>query len=211
MHKVGRNLTHIHQVLDLRDGDLGRRCHHGIEIARRLAKHQVAPLVALPGLYKGEVRVEGALQNVPAAVELACFLAFGDRRAEAGRRVERRDAGAGGADALGQRSLRIQLQLHGAGEHHLLESLVFADVATDVLPHLAVADQHTQAEIVHSDVVRDGGEVLDARASDGGDQVLRYAAQPEAAEHDHGAVVDVADGLLSIRYDLIHDFRLEDK
>ena len=67
-----------------------------------------------------------------AAVELAHFLAFGDHRADAGGRVERRDARAAGADLLGERPLRDQLHIQRAREHHFFQPPVFADVASDV-------------------------------------------------------------------------------
>ena len=57
-------------------------------------------------------------------------------RADAGRRVERRDAGAAGAQPLGQRALRHQLDLELAGEELALELLVLADVGRDHLPDL---------------------------------------------------------------------------
>ena len=55
MHHVGIKFSGFDQVFDFGDGDLGRRRHHGIEIARGFAIDKVAPLVALPGLDEGEV------------------------------------------------------------------------------------------------------------------------------------------------------------
>ena len=57
----------------------------------------------------------GALEHVHAAVDLARLLALGEVGAVAGRREEGADAGAGGADALGQVALRHQLELDLAG------------------------------------------------------------------------------------------------
>jgi len=47
------------------------------------------------------------------------------------RGEEGRNAGAAGADALGQRALRIELDLELAGEELLGEGLVLADVGRD--------------------------------------------------------------------------------
>ena len=53
----------------------------------------------------GDVGEQAALHDVGLAVELAHLLALGDQRADAGLGVEGRDAGAAGADALGERAL----------------------------------------------------------------------------------------------------------
>jgi len=49
---------------------------------------------------------------------------------------------------------------------------------------------------VDADVVGDGVEIFDAFAHQGGDQIFGDAAEPEASEHDGGAIVDVGDGLV---------------
>ena len=54
---------------------------------------------------------EAALHDVTLAVEFAHVLAFGDLGAEAGLGEEGRDAGAAGADALGERALRVEFDL----------------------------------------------------------------------------------------------------
>jgi hypothetical protein len=56
-------------------------------------------------------------------VELARLLALGDHRADAGAGEERRDAGAAGAQLLGERALRRELELELAGEELALEPL----------------------------------------------------------------------------------------
>ena len=66
--------------------------------------------------------------HIGLAVEIVQFLAFGDHRADAGLGVESRDARAAGADAFGQRALRIEFQLQLAGQIRLLEQLVLADI-----------------------------------------------------------------------------------
>src|SRR6185312_10017176 len=108
---------------------------------------EVAERVALPRLDQREVDLEAPLEHVPAPVELARLLAFGDLRAVARRRVEARDAGPAGAQALGERALRVPLHLQAAVEGHLLERLALAAVGHDHLLDLPVADQGPDAEL----------------------------------------------------------------
>ena len=134
---VGIDLARLDQVLDLGDRDLAGGRHHRIEVARGLAVDEVALGVALPGVHDREVGDEAALHDVVLAVELALLLALGDHGADAGLGEEGRDAGAAGADALGQRALRVELDLELAGEKLLREHLVLADVGRDHLLDLA--------------------------------------------------------------------------
>ena len=113
---VGIDLAGRHQMLDFGDGDLGRGRHHRIEIARGLAIDEIACGIALPGVDDGEIGEQPALHHIFLAVEFLHFLAFGDQRADAGLGVEGRNAGAAGADALGQRALRIEFEFQFAGQ-----------------------------------------------------------------------------------------------
>jgi hypothetical protein len=122
------DLFHFHHA-DLAGHDDGR-----VEVARRAAEDQVAALVGLPGLAQRHVGHQAALHHVGVAVELAQLLAFGHQRAHAGAGVEGRDAGAAGAQLLGQRALGREFQFELAGQVLALELLVLADVAAD---HLA--------------------------------------------------------------------------
>src|SRR6266852_8868572 len=125
---VGRELAELDELLDFSDYVIGGGGHHGIEVARGLAIDEIAPAIAFPGFDEREVPTQPALQNVVAAVELAGFFSFGNQGAVAGRCVEGGDTSATGANALGESALRIQLDLHFAAEHELLEQFVFADV-----------------------------------------------------------------------------------
>ena len=200
----GSSLAGLDQLFDLGDRDPARGRHHGIEVPRRLAIHEIAPAIALPRLDQREVRRHAALQHVGSAVELARLLAFGDDRAETGRRVECRNSRAAGADALGQRSLRNEFQIDPPGQHHVFQQLVLADVAALVRLDLPGGEHQAQAEVVDADVVADGVQVLDAFFHERRDQVLRNAAQPEAADHDGRAIVDVVDRLIGVRNYLVH-------
>ena len=72
------------------------------------------------------------------------------------------------------------------------------------LTNLAGREQQAHAQAVDADVVADGGEILHALADQGANQVFRDATQPEAANHDGGAVEDVLDGLVGAGYDFVH-------
>ncbi len=65
---------------------------------------EVAHLLGLAGPRDAALAVEAQRQP-----------ALGDLRADAGRRVERRDAGAAGPQPLGERALRHQLDLELTG------------------------------------------------------------------------------------------------
>jgi hypothetical protein len=115
------------------------------------------------------------------------------------------DARPAGADALGQRPLRVEFQLELAGQVELGEQLVLADVGRDHLPHLARLQEKPEARSVHAGVVGDEGEVLRARVADGADQRVGNAAQPEAAGHDRHPVLDEAGQRRPcVRINLVH-------
>ena len=185
---VGIDLARLDQVLDLGHGDLGRRRHHRVEVARGLAVDEVAFGVALPGMHDGQIGDQAGLHHVLLAVELADFLALGDQGADAGLGEEGRDAGAAGAAALGQGALGIELDLQFAGQELLGEGLVLADIGRDHLPDLARLQQHAQADIVDAGIVGDHGQALDAAVPDRLDQSFRNAAKAEAAGHDRHIV-----------------------
>ena len=140
----------------------GRR-HHRIEIARGLAEDEIALGVALPGVDDRHIGDEAALHDIGLAVEFAHLLAFGDDGADAGLGEEGGDAGAAGADALGQRALRIEFELEFAGEKLLLEHLVLADIGRDHFLDLPGFEQNARARPVDAGVVGDDGQILDAR------------------------------------------------
>src|ERR1019366_6069494 len=152
----------LDQVFDFGDGDFGRGGHHGIEILRGFAIDEVAPLVALPRLDESEISLQRALHDIGAAVELARLLALVNYRPNTGRRIERGNARAPGANPLGKRSLRNEVELQGAAQHHLFEQFIFADVGSDVPPDLAVGQKQPHADVIATDVVADGDKVLDA-------------------------------------------------
>ena len=95
-------------------------------------------------------------------------------------REEAADAAAAGADALGQRALRVELDLQLAREELALELLVLPHVAGDHLLDLLRLEQDAQAQLGRAAVVGDDGEALHALVVQGRDQVLRVAAQAEA-------------------------------
>ena len=119
------------------------------------------------------------------------------------------NAGAAGADALGQRALRVEFQLQLAGQIELLEQLVLADIGRDHLLDLAASPAAAQAEIVDAGIVGDDGEVLDAGLAHRVDQVLGNAAQAEAAGHDRHAVEEPVERRFGVGIDFVHEMRPE--
>ncbi len=134
----------IDQMLDLGDGHFAGGRHRRIKIARRLAVDEIALGVAPIGMDDRQIGDEPALHHVALAVEFARLLAFGDLGAVAGLGEERRDAGAAGADALGQRALRIEFDFQLAGEKLLHERLVLPHIGGDHFLDLAAVEQHAQ-------------------------------------------------------------------
>ena len=117
------------------------------------------------------------------------LLALGDHGADAGRGVEAGDAGAAGADALGQRALRVELELELAGEVLPLERSCSRRRRSEIIFLICrVSQQQAEAEVVDAAVVRDDVRSLTPAVAHGADQLLGNAAQAEAAGHQHHAV-----------------------
>ena len=207
MDVVRIDLAGRHQMLDLGDGDLGGGRHHRVKIARGLAVDQVPGGIALPGVDDGEVGEQAALHDVFLAVEFLHFLAFGDQRADAGLGVEGRNTGAAGADALGQRALRIEFEFQFAGEVLLGEQLVLADIGRDHLLDLPGLQQPAQPDAVDAGIVGDHGQVLDAGLADRVRQGFGDAAKTKTARHDHHAVLENAiECRFGVGVDLVHGY-----
>ena len=193
-------------MLDLGDREPRRARHHRIEVARRLPVDEVALRVALEGVDEGDVGDEPGLHEIGLVVEVADFLALGDVRPDAGAGEEGRDAGAAGANALGQRALRRELELELAGQIEVGENLVLADVARDHLPDLSGLEQDAKADAVDAGVVGDDGQILHAGFAQGLDQGFGDAAEAEASGHDHHAVPGGAgERLVSGGVDFFHE------
>jgi len=205
VYGVGRNLPGLDQVLHLGDRALGRRGHHGIEVARGLPVDEVAEPIATVRAHEREVGFERHLQHVGPAVDDARLLALGDDRVAAGLREEAADAGAAGADALGKRALRDQFDVQFPREKLALELAVLAHVARDHLANLVSLEQRAQAEVVDAGVVADDGEVARAAAAESEQKVFRVAADAESPAHDRRAVEDSRDRLIGGVEHLVHD------
>jgi hypothetical protein len=152
-----------------------------------------------------EVGDEAALHHIRLAVELAQLLALGDEGADAGLGEERRDARPARADALGERPLRVELDLELAREILLREGLVLADVRRDHLPNLPGVEEEPEPGVVDAGVVGDDRQPLHPGLADRLDQGLGDAAQAEAAGHDHHVVPQQAgERRLGVGVNLVH-------
>ena len=209
VHVVGLQLAEFDDLLDLDDAELAGHRHRRVEVARRQVEAQVAAGVGDLRLDQRHVGHQRALHHVGVAIELAQLLALGDDGADTGLGEEGRDAGAAGAQLLGQRALRREFQFQLAGQVLALELLVLADVAADHLLDLARIEQLAEAETVDAGIVGDHRQVLRAGFAQGLDQRLRNAAQAEAAHRQHLAVLDDALQRLGGRgIDLVHEMSL---
>src|ERR1700736_3690651 len=80
------------ELLDFSARDAARRGGEWVEIASRLAIHQVAVSIAFPGFDDGQVRCEPSLENIGVAAELPHFLALRDQGANTGPCIKGRYA-----------------------------------------------------------------------------------------------------------------------
>src|SRR4029453_9899371 len=118
------------------------------------------------------------------------FLAFRDHCAVASAGKERRNTCACGPELLGESSLRRELELQLTGKKLALELLVLADIRGNHLSDLVRTQQHPEAEVVHSGVIRDYGELPRASVPQGGNQCLGNSAQAKAADGNRLTVLD---------------------
>src|SRR5262249_22567698 len=150
------------------------------------------------------VGFQGSFHDIHAAVEFTRFFVFGDLGADSSRGEESWDPGSSGAHALGECSLRHQIEFNLVLQNHLFQQFVFTNVSSDMFANLPRREQKAHAETVDADVVADGGEILHAFADEGANQVLRNTAESKAAKHYGGAVRNVADRLVGIGNDFVH-------
>src|SRR4030088_3457935 len=189
---VGIDLAWLDQILDLGNGDLPGRGHHRIEIARGLAINEIALGISLPGMNDRKVGDQAALHHVALAIDLALLLPCGDQGPGAGRGEEGRDAAPASADTLGQRALRIELDLELAGEILLREGLVLPNIGRDHLLDLPGVQQEAQSDAVDPGIVGDDRQVFHTGLANRLDQALRDAAQPQPPAHNQHAVLEQA-------------------
>src|SRR5580700_11457818 len=74
MDMVRIELAHVHEFLDLRDGDLAGRRAHRVEVHGRVPIDEVTEAVALPCLDDRVVADDRGLEHVQLPAELARFL-----------------------------------------------------------------------------------------------------------------------------------------
>src|ERR1700722_10129465 len=191
-------------MLDFGNRYLRRRRHHGIKIARGLAIYEIAHAVALPGFHEGEVGFQTTLHQIRAAIEFTRLFAFGNNRPNPCGREECGNARAARANPLGESSLRHQVELDRALQHHFFQQLIFTDVSANMMHDLSRSQQQSVAKAIDSDVVADGGEIFRTLPDQSANQIFRNAAQPEAADHDDRAVEHVTNGFIGIGNDFIH-------
>ena len=176
----------------LRDRELRGGRHHGPEIHLRVAEDEIAGAVGGVGAHQREVAGDRLLEHVVALAEAAHLLALGQLGAEADRRVERRDAGAARADALGERALRHHLELDLAGHPARLERrgllVVPARRRADHLAHRSVGDQLMGQRIAVRRRVDHQREVFRSAFAQSANELVGKARAAEARDEDRRAV-----------------------
>ncbi len=136
--------------------------------------------------------MDAGFEHIFLTIEDFRLLALGQFGAEAGASVKPRDPRAARAQPLGECALRDELQFEFTRQHLALELLVLADVRSHDLFHLSGGEQNPHAKAIHARVVADDGEAFHAARVQRGDEVLRYAAQPEPARGNRHVVVEQA-------------------
>nr|GFA43677.1 hypothetical protein [Tanacetum cinerariifolium] len=169
-------------------GDLAGGRYHGVEVLRGVTVHHITEVIGLPAFDDGEVAGDGLFQYHVAAIELSGFFAFRHRRAVAGGRIERGNAGAACAHFFSEGALGRQLDLQLTAEQLALEQGVFTDVGGDHFADLPVFQEDAKPETVDAAVVGNHRQAFHAHAFDFCDQVFGDAAQTETAGQ-HGHVV----------------------
>src|SRR3546814_4560067 len=104
----------IHRLAHLGYGEARGGRLRRAESSLGMAEGEVAVPVGSVGADQRQVADDRLLQHAVAVAEAADLLALRQFGAESDRRVEGRNAGAAGADALGERALRQALQLDPA-------------------------------------------------------------------------------------------------
>jgi hypothetical protein len=211
VHRIRIEGAGRHDLLDFGNGQAASHRDSRVEVARGAAKQQVAAFIRLPGLDQADLRAQCTLHHIDGAIEFARFLALGHQRADTGLGEKGRDAGAAGAQLLGQGALRREFKLEFSGQVLALEFLVLADVAGNHLPDLAGFQQLAQAEAINACVVGDHCQILDAAVAQRSDQSLGNATQAEATHSNQLAVGhDALERRVSARINLVHCIPLED-
>ena len=146
-------------------------------------------------LDQGDGSGDRGLHHVAAAVDDARLLAVGQGRAVTGGGEKPADAGATGADALGEGALRYELELDATGAEGLVEvvTVALARKAADHLGDLARSDERGQAVVAVAGVVVDHGEAADVTGHQGLDQLDGLTGLTEPADEDGVAVLDEFD------------------
>ena len=225
----GVDLADLDNVLSLDERVLGSLGDEGTEGAGGVTEDTVSSLVDLPGAEDGDVTVNGGLEDVALAVELADLLlvagnlddllALGvglrpldgdvtglDGSAGTSAGVETGHTGTSGTETLSDSALGSELEGDVAGNVGVLESLVGANVGEDHLLDLAREDEGRETTGTDvTGVVRNNGEALDVGAVDDGlDERLGGTAETETSREDElVASDDILDGLSGVGPDLV--------
>ena len=134
-------------------------------------------------------------KHVVAIADAPGLLALGKQRTVRSGRVERADARAGGANALGERALGNQLELDFARAVCAVEmpGIGLTRKRAENLAHALCGNERREARIAVARVIVDDGEAARPLCDQRVDQCGRHPRVTEATDHDRGAVGDVGE------------------
>ena len=150
---VGVKRPQRHDLFDLGDANLAAGGGRHVEVARRLAEHQVAGWVRLPCLDDRKIGNDPTFKDKGSAVKIVVFLAVCDHGAHPGRGVKARNAGPARPHPFGKRALGVELQLKLARKVLAHEFGILADIGRDHLADLPGFQKLAKAKAVHASVV----------------------------------------------------------
>ena len=177
MDAIWIQFANFDNLLDLGDTDFACGCHRRVEIAGRLAEHQIARLVRLPALDQADVGKNPMLEDIGLAIEILMLFALGYLRPDAGLGIETRNTRPTGATRFGKSPLWAEFHFQFAGKKLSFEFLVLADIGSDHLLHLPRAEQLAETFIINAGIVRGDGKPFDAVLLDRIDQPFGNSAK----------------------------------
>ena len=95
-------------------------------------------------------------------------------------------------------------KIDAAGQHHLFQQLILANIRPNVTYNLSRRQQQAVPQPVHANVIADGRQILRSLPHQRPNEILRNPAQSKPANHDDGAVAHIANRRIRIRHNLIH-------
>ena len=98
----------------------------------------------------------------------------------------------------------IQFNLQFSAQYEFFEESILANISGDHLLDLALLEQQANAEVIHSCIVTNDGQILRSLVSQSSDEVLRNSAQSKPTHHNGGTIANIRDGFVCVGDELVH-------